>query len=490
MYTLNNYPKGKPMRFFNIVLLLIVLIISIANAQRQKLNIAVNDISVKGVEVENVDIITDLLCSELINSRAFRVMERKEMNLVLKEQAFIQSGACEENSCLVEIGKVLGVDRMIAGSVGKLNLNNYLLNIRMINVSTGEILHSINESYEGDIKGLLFGVITKAAEKLTKAVLNELDVISLVGKKGDIRITTSLKGASIKINNKEVDGKTPFTLNGIQAGELKISAEKENYHGTITTFMYPDDLLKVDIQMKLKTGILKIFSKPDSATVFINDINKGTTPLKIDNLAVGEYGIVIIKNDFITNSEKVEINVDEILNKTINLKPASYAYISANPKDLTLEVNGKRMDSINIITVPSGNVTFKALKEKYNEQVTDIFFKHGERKQISFKLERSAEYLKKRKKITKWVRRISFGGSAVGFGIAALLSNNKAEADLNKATEIQAEYDNVIGNFSGESYSIKYNEFSNSADENIRNRNLFAGIAGGSLLAFTISIPF
>ena len=84
-----------------------------------KLNIAVNDLSGKGIEKSTAGIISDRLRSELIKTGVFRVMERNEMENVLKEQGFQKTGACDDASCLIEVGQILGVDRMVAGSVGK-----------------------------------------------------------------------------------------------------------------------------------------------------------------------------------------------------------------------------------------------------------------------------------------------------------------------------------------------------------------------------------
>lgn len=136
-------------------------------SQPPKLNIAVNDLIGKKIDQETAGIISDRLRTELLNTGAFRVMERGVMNSVLKEQAFQKSGACNESSCLAEIGQVLGVDRMVAGSIGKLSSSLYSINLRMIDVGTGEILLAVSEDFEGNLKGVLSIAVPNSTRKLT-----------------------------------------------------------------------------------------------------------------------------------------------------------------------------------------------------------------------------------------------------------------------------------------------------------------------------------
>ena len=101
-------------------------------AQQSKLNIAVNDLEPEGLDESSTRIISDRIRSELINTGVFRVMERAEMQSILREQGFQQTGICE-------VGQILGVDRMVTGNIGKVG-NFYTISLRMINVATCETL--------------------------------------------------------------------------------------------------------------------------------------------------------------------------------------------------------------------------------------------------------------------------------------------------------------------------------------------------------------
>jgi TolB-like protein len=127
----------------------------------EKAQIAVSDLENRGVTKEEALIITDAIASEFLNTRMVRVMERSQMQAVLGEQGFQQSGACNSNECAVQMGQMLGIDYLVVGSVGKLG-TVYVLNLRLLDMATAEILYTKNLTVAGGIEM----VLTDAAPKL------------------------------------------------------------------------------------------------------------------------------------------------------------------------------------------------------------------------------------------------------------------------------------------------------------------------------------
>jgi hypothetical protein len=89
-------------------------------------------------------------------------MERGQMEEILKEQAFQMSGTCNEAACLVEMGQLLGIEQLFAGTIGKVG-RAYSINVRIISVQTGKILKSVSHSYSGPIENLLTGEMRTVA---------------------------------------------------------------------------------------------------------------------------------------------------------------------------------------------------------------------------------------------------------------------------------------------------------------------------------------
>jgi len=127
--------------------------------------VAISPLQAKKVDPEEVDLISEALAGELQNTGAFRVMERSQMDRVLKEQGFQSSGLCDGNECAVEVGKVLGIDRMVVGSIGKIG-SMYIINVRLVDVATGEIVGSVRRTQDLELKFLLTNLVPEVAKAL------------------------------------------------------------------------------------------------------------------------------------------------------------------------------------------------------------------------------------------------------------------------------------------------------------------------------------
>ncbi|OGS37220.1 MAG: hypothetical protein A2293_15190 [Elusimicrobia bacterium RIFOXYB2_FULL_49_7] len=115
--------------------------------EQKKAVIAVMDLKTEGDLKSASSILSDRLRAELFNTGQFAVMERGEMDAILKEQGFQQSGVCDDKACMVEVGQLLGVQKMVAGSIGQLGAM-FLINLRIIDVSTGKMI----ATYSGECR--------------------------------------------------------------------------------------------------------------------------------------------------------------------------------------------------------------------------------------------------------------------------------------------------------------------------------------------------
>jgi hypothetical protein len=75
------------------------------------------------------------------------------MSEIMDEQGFQQSG-CTSAECAAEIGALLGVQKMITGSFGKIG-NTYTIEARMFAVESGQTEKTVSKTYKGEVDGLL-----------------------------------------------------------------------------------------------------------------------------------------------------------------------------------------------------------------------------------------------------------------------------------------------------------------------------------------------
>ncbi len=110
----------------------------------EKRYLAVVDLRTKGkVSPDTASILSDSLRNELVKTGRFNVIDRNNMELIIKEQARQLSDFVSEEST-VEFGKILGVKEILTGSVSKIG-KVYSISIKLSSVETGKIKESAEE---------------------------------------------------------------------------------------------------------------------------------------------------------------------------------------------------------------------------------------------------------------------------------------------------------------------------------------------------------
>ena len=124
--------------YLRIIILLSILVLisssSLAKNNQDKMKIAVLDLSAKGVEKHVAENITEVLLSEIDKLKIYNIMGKSDITAMLGFEQEKQIIGCEsDTNCIAEIGGALGVEKIVAGSVGKLG-EKYLINVKLINM--------------------------------------------------------------------------------------------------------------------------------------------------------------------------------------------------------------------------------------------------------------------------------------------------------------------------------------------------------------------
>lgn len=171
----------KKPRFYFIVNIFILLVIYLSFAvpsyAGEKLKVAVYDLEAYGVEESLAHSVSDLLRTELFRGGNFHVMERKQMEKILKEQKFQMSGAIGEED-IVELGKILSVQLMAMGSMNRLG-KKFILNIRLVDVEEGKLKAA--ETVEVYSEDEITNGIRTLVKKISEAVPVRGKIVSLKG---------------------------------------------------------------------------------------------------------------------------------------------------------------------------------------------------------------------------------------------------------------------------------------------------------------------
>ncbi len=195
--TIYHYFEKKPSMTVPLFALLLLVCSSMHSvfafqANEAPLNYAVVSLKAgEGITEGEADVITDRLRTELFKTGTINIMERDQMQSILKEQGFQQSGACTDQACMVEMGQLLGVQRLVSGSIGRLG-SLYMINIRAVDVSTGRIEKIVSADVKGQIEDVvnhLWGL----AVQLTMENGSGLDTISDIA----LHETDSIRSAEL-----------------------------------------------------------------------------------------------------------------------------------------------------------------------------------------------------------------------------------------------------------------------------------------------------
>lgn len=186
-----------------------VLFASVAafSAEAVDNQIAVMDFDVQGLQKSTGIIAAELVRTELANARSFTVIERDRINLILKEHGFQQSG-CTDQSCAVEMGKLLSANKILIGTVMRLG-GQIIITVRLVDVQSGRIDCGEKES-STSVEGL-----NLASERLAQK-------ISLCGSGTNYRKGKPVAGKIQRQEVIEVDTQSPYYRNPAVAAAISI----------------------------------------------------------------------------------------------------------------------------------------------------------------------------------------------------------------------------------------------------------------------------
>lgn len=186
-----------------------------------------------------------------------------------------------EEKCLQSIGKKLGVEYVVTGTVGSLG-DNYVLNIKVVEVATGRSQKIQSDPLRGSPDELIEGVRVAAYRLLAPQQLH-----------GALQIQTDLVGAAVTLDGKPI-GSTPLPNGGVlsrlELGKHKLEVKAKGY-----------DPFASDVEVhfqKVSPVVVRLLQSGETAgtgkTIYKERSPIYTKPWFIAAVAVGAIGLGII----------------------------------------------------------------------------------------------------------------------------------------------------------------------------------------------------
>lgn len=161
---------------FNLALSGIIPVSACFAQSKKEYTIAILNLDAKGVSPVEAEVLSEKLrshISQLVsskeysdkkNSASYLIVEQTQVDKVL-EQFEIQNTGCVSDSCAIEFGKMLQVDRIIIGQIGLVG-RTYLVSARIIDVESRKSIATADRQYKGSIDKLMGNEIIEVGNQL------------------------------------------------------------------------------------------------------------------------------------------------------------------------------------------------------------------------------------------------------------------------------------------------------------------------------------
>jgi hypothetical protein len=308
-------------------ILLIPCLVFILQAQNQDtLQIAVIDLSnTGGISQEESGTLTNRLRSMLVLTNAFIVLERGKMQGILDEQGFQQSG-CTSTECVVEMGKLLNVQKIISGSIGKLG-KIYTTDISLIDIKTARIEKSFIFDHEGEIGGLL-----KIMETIAANIASTVTGLKKGEKKfGRIQIKSEPRKSNIYLDEQLV-GSSPLVLKEVPVGTHNLQVKANGYEDYQRKIMISgSEPVRVNIKLR-KLYKFSVKSSPAGASILINNQEAGMTPFNSTVKDGVKFEIKLVKENYQEWKKQIMVKGDIEIDKKLEFSKKYKEALAAKAK--------------------------------------------------------------------------------------------------------------------------------------------------------------
>jgi len=258
------------------VLAALWILIPMSILAQQAQSLALLDLEGRGVSQVEAASLTDRLRTALVRAGGVAVVERGQMESVLSEQDFQLTG-CTSDECAVEVGQLLGVTTMVAGSIGRVG-STYSIDIRTIEVRSGQITHSLWGDYRGEIDGLL-GIMPDIARELV-APMVVATAPPEAPSPASITIATQPPGATVTLDSQAA-GITPLDSVAIEPDQLHAMSISLDGYQTVDTTLFAEagQSYGLDISLERLASLLTVLSNPSGAMLVVDGKILTATPL-------------------------------------------------------------------------------------------------------------------------------------------------------------------------------------------------------------------
>ncbi len=266
---MSNYKNKNSLKIWVILirLFIITICVNLNGELKEKTTISVYGLKSIGIPQSLAESLQEHLESNLLKYELFDVMSRSDIELILKEKGFQLSGASLDENHVIEAGHILGVEKIITGTISIVG-STYNLVLKLIDVKSAKIENSVSHKHVGNkdslldvievsLQNLLGDDKKTSSEKIKKL---QMELAELKNKAADLR------------ERWEIEKNKVVQYQGIQE---KLDETQNNYHLSKNR--------ELSLKQKLQETENAIQNK-ESTDLRLEDIEMPSPQINIDNL--------------------------------------------------------------------------------------------------------------------------------------------------------------------------------------------------------------
>ncbi len=316
-------------------LIFVVILITFSVFAQDNPRVAVVPFNAVGVSENEALIITGLFETALVNTESFNVIEQNQIADIMEAQSY-SIGGCTDESCAIEVGKLLSAEQIILGDLSSIG-GKIILNAKIIDVEQGRNIKADKVDAAGMAE--MTDAVELLAYKLAGLTITSGGDIQIAQSFGEVLIETNPAGADIFINGVK-KGVSPDLLTRIPLGTITIEAKKGNLYA-VENVNVSADTARLSLNLEEQFGNIFIKSSESQVEVILDGRNLG--PLGsgfFDNLSIGNHALEL-KGQSVYWRGDVEVQVGN--STRIEAYPRGFGSISYNlPEGASAEISGNQ----------------------------------------------------------------------------------------------------------------------------------------------------
>ena len=187
---------------------------------------------------------------------------------------------------------------------------------------------------------------------------------------GSISVTSEPSVASVYLDGKAV-GTTPVLIKSVIPGEHVIGASKADYiESNKQVIVKVNEITDAHIRLTSVTHTVRVSSVPENAEVFWDETAKGTTPVIIDNAAIGMHKIRLTKEGYAEQTDTIDVKAPLTEKKYLLEMYTGNLSIKTEPSGVEVIVDGRNvgLTPLSVDKLPVKQYMVRLKKEGYREK--------------------------------------------------------------------------------------------------------------------------